>query len=112
MVKLKTLMLAAMGLVMAGSTVATTASAETYFQATHPRRAEVNHRLAVQKHRIVAARREGLITPRKAAFLHRQDKMIRHEERADARLHGGHITKAEQRVLNHKEARVNRALVR
>ena len=45
MTTFKTIMLAAMGVAIAGSALATTANAETYFQATHPARAEINHRL-------------------------------------------------------------------
>jgi hypothetical protein len=95
MTKLRTIMLAAMGVAIAGSAMVTGANAETYFQATHPRRAEINHRLAAQDHRIRAERRDGLISPRKAAYLHRRDHMIRREERTDARFDRGHVTHAE-----------------
>jgi hypothetical protein len=44
------------------------ANAETWQQA-HPRRAEVNGRLANQNHRINHARREGEITARQARAL-------------------------------------------
>ena len=61
MTKFKTLIVAAMGVALAGSAAVTGASAETAFQAHHPRRVEVNHRLAVQNLRIRQERREGLI---------------------------------------------------
>ena len=112
MTKFKTIMLAAMGVAIAGSAIATTADAETYFQATHPARAEVNHRLAVQNHRIRVLRREGVISPRKAAFLHHKLHMIRREERIDARFDRSHLTRVEARTLNHQENQVNRQLVR
>ncbi len=112
MTKFKTLMLAAMGVAIAGSAVATGANAETYFQATYPRRAEINHRLAVQNHRIRVERREGLISPRRAAYLHRQDHMIRREERIDARFDRGHVTRGEDRTLNHQENQVSREINR
>jgi hypothetical protein len=110
--KFKTLMLAAVGFAIAGSAVATGASAETYFQATHPRRAEVNHRLAVQDHRINAERREGLISARRAHYLHRQDRRIRREERIDARFDRSHVTRGEDRALNHQENQVSREIGR
>ena len=112
MTKFKTIMLAAMGVAIAGGAVATTANAETPFQATHPRRVEVNHRLAVETMRIHQERREGLISARKADRLHRQVRMVRHEERTDARFDRSHLTRADQRVLNHRENRVNRELNR
>ncbi len=112
MTMLKTIMLAAMGVAIAGGAVATSANAETPFQATHPRRVEVNHRLMVENVRIHRERREGLIGPRKAAHLHRQVHAIRREEKIDARFDRGHITRADQRVLNHQENRVNRELNR
>ena len=112
MTKFKTIMLAAMGVAIAGGAVATTANAETPFQATHPRRVEVNHRLAVENMRIHQERREGLISVRKAARLHRQVHMVRKEERIDARFDRSHLTRADQRVLNHQENHVNRELNR
>jgi len=112
MTKLKTIMLAAMGVAIAGGAVATNANAETRFQATHPRRVEVNNRLAVQNLRIRQARREGLISPRKAALLHAQDHAIRREERIDARFNHSHLTRGEQHAMNRQENRVNRELNR
>jgi hypothetical protein len=103
----RNILLAAMGLVLA-ATAATGASAETRFQATHPARAEVNHRLGTQDLRIKLARREGKISPYQAARLHRADDRIRMQERRDASVHGGHITRAEKVRLNREENRVSR----
>jgi hypothetical protein len=111
MTKFKTILLATLGVVMAGS-AATASFAETPFQAAHPRRAEVAHRIAVQQHRITAARREGLISPKKAAYLHHEERITRDQARLDAERHHGRITRHEQTALNHRENRVNRALVR
>ncbi len=108
--KFKTLMLAAVGFAIAGSAVATGANAETYFQASHPRRAEVNHRLAVQDHRINVERRDGLISGHRARFLHHQDHVIRREERIDARFDRSHINRGEDRTLNHQENQVSREI--
>ncbi len=111
MTQFKTILLAAASLAIAGAAVGG-ASAATYVQATHPARAEINHRLAVQTHRIRVERREGLISPQKAAYLHRQDRLIRHEERADARLHHGRLARVEQRHLNRRLNHVSREIVR
>jgi Flp pilus assembly protein TadB len=91
--------------------LAGTASASTWTQ-NHQRRAEVNHRLARQNHRIHHEVREGEITRRQANKLHAQDHFIRHEERFAAGQHGGHITRAEQRSLNQQENGVSREIGR
>jgi hypothetical protein len=83
------------------------ASAGTW-QDNHPRRVEVNHRLAHQDARINHDLRTGRITRWQAANLHREDRMIRMHERRDAALHGGHLTRFEQARLNHRENGVSR----
>ena len=83
------------------------ASAATWDQ-THPRRTEVNHRLAHQDHRINRDLREGKITFWQAMRLHRDDRAIRTSERTDARFDHGHVTRADQRGLNQDENAVNR----
>jgi len=76
----------------------------------HPRRAEVNGRLANQNFRINQEFREGEITRGQARALHAQDRFIRSEERFMASQHGGHITPAEQRALNQQENGVSRKI--
>ena len=107
----KALAVTALGVAAAGAATSG-ASAQTYFQVHHPRRVEVNNRLAVENFRIHQERREGLIGPRKAALLHARVHEIRHEERIDARFDRSHITRGEQHALNHQENGVNRGLNR
>ena len=76
---------------------------DTHFQQTHPRREQVNHRLANQNKRIKQEVKEGDLSKAQAANLHQQDHQIRQEERLMASQNGGHITKQEQRVLNQQE---------
>lgn len=76
----------------------------------HPRRAEVNRRLANQNQRIKQEVKQGEISPSQAAALHQEDHQIRHEERTMASLNGGHITKAEQRALNQQENAVSKQI--
>jgi Skp family chaperone for outer membrane proteins len=76
----------------------------------HPRRAQVNARLANQNRRIKAEVAEGEMSKAKAAALHKQDRQIRQEERDMAAQNGGHITKPEQRVLNAQENKVSREI--
>jgi len=77
---------------------------------SHPRREEVNARLANQNRRINKEVREGEISRGQAAKLHQQDHRIRMEERAMAGTNGGHITKTEQRALNQQENQVSREI--
>lgn len=106
----KTFAIAAAGL-MAAVLAGTAASAATWDQ-THPRRAEVNARLAHQNHRIAVERHEGEISAARARHLHAEDHSIRHQERAYARLDHGHISKAEQRALNQEENTVSHRIAR
>jgi hypothetical protein len=83
------------------------ASAQTHWDAAHPRRAEVNHRLANQNHRIRHDVRDGDMSHAQAAALHHEDHQIRHEERLMASQNDGHITRQEQRTLNQQENQVS-----
>ncbi|HTY93048.1 MAG TPA: hypothetical protein VMC02_04115 [Steroidobacteraceae bacterium] len=97
----KTLTFAAAAVLLAG--VVGTASAETTWQKNHPRRTQVNHRLANQNRRIHADVKNGTLTKSQAAALHTEDHQVRQEERDMASQNGGHITKSEQKVLNSQE---------
>lgn len=92
--------------------VATPGHADPAWDAAHPRRTEVNGRLANQNHRINQGLADHQLTRGQARQLHREDHAIRAEERADAAAHGGHITKPEQRQLNRQENRVSRQIHR
>ncbi len=86
------------------------AAAEGQWAKDHPRRAEVNARLANQNRRIHEERKEGDLTKAQAAKLHREDRQIRQEERDMASQNGGRITAAEQRTLNQQENAVSRQI--
>ena len=73
------------------------------WRAEHPRRDEVNARLAVQNARIDAKEHAGKITPAQAATLHRDDHQIRVEERTLAAERNGHLTELEKVLLNAQE---------
>ena len=94
-------------LVMAGS-----AFAETSWERNHPRRDQVNDRLANQSRRINQEYREGEITRGQARALHREDRQVRREERTMASLDGGHITRADQRALNQQENAISHQIGR
>jgi hypothetical protein len=108
--KLPALAVAAGVAALVAGTTGAAFAAETKFQQNHPRRAQVNSRLNNQNQRIRSERQSGQISKGQAANLHRQDRNIRKEERADASKDGGHITKPEQRSLNRQENAVSREI--
>jgi hypothetical protein len=107
---MKTTTLSAITLIILASATASSFAAETTWQKNHPRREQVNHRLAHQNARIHKEVKEGEITKGQAAALHREDRSIRREERSMAKLDNGHITKADQRALNQQENVVSKQI--
>lgn len=105
--KLRTLIIAAAGLSLSLG-VAGVASAATPWQAHHPARVEINHRLAHQNRLIRKERREGELTAAQARRLHEREHMMRMQERRFARFHNGHLTRREQVRLNHEETVAHR----
>jgi hypothetical protein len=97
----KSLTFAAAVVMLAG--MVGTASAATTWQKNHPRRTQVNHRLANQNRRIHNDVKNGTLTRGQAGAVHREDHQVRQEERDMASQNGSHITKPEQRVLNGQE---------
>ena len=83
---------------------------DSHFDKTHPRREQVNERLANQNRRIKEEVAEGDLTKAQARKLHTEDRQIRQEERLMASQNGGHITKQEQRTLNQQENVVSRQI--
>lgn len=66
----------------------------------HPRQAQILHREHHQLVRIHRERAEGRITRGQAHAMAAETRAIGREERADARAHGGRITRHEHRMLN------------
>jgi hypothetical protein len=89
---------------------ATAMADETQWQKDHPRRTEVNSRLANQDRRIHNEVKEGEISKGQARALHKEDHGIRKEERTMASTNHGHITKTEQHALNQQENQVSRQI--
>ena len=87
------------------------ASADPW-QYNHPRRVEVNDRLANQNYRIDRDYRDGAISLGQARYLHAEDRDIRYQERFNFRFDDGHISRAEQRALNRDENGVSRQIYR
>jgi len=85
-------------------------AAESQWDQNHPRRDQVNDRLANQNQRIHKEVKEGEMSKAKAAKLHAEDRQIRKEERIMASQNNGHITTQEQRTLNQQENRVSQKI--
>jgi hypothetical protein len=105
---IRTALTLALSLSLSG--LATNALADTQWQKDHPRREQVNNRLANQNQRIKQERKEGEITKAQAHKLHSEDHAIRQEERTMASTNNGHITKAEQKSLNQQENQVSKQI--
>jgi hypothetical protein len=97
--------IATLGLIAAAG-----AQAATPWQYEHPRRAEVNERLASQNYRIDREVARGTMSAREGAYLHREDRAIRGEERSMAAANGGYISRGEQHMLNRQENAVSRQI--
>jgi hypothetical protein len=104
---LRNLIIAAAGLTLAAG-AAGAASAETPWQAHHPRRVEVNHRLDRINRHIRHERRDGDLTAAQARRLHERAYMIRVQEHRYAMHHRGHLSRYEQARLNHEENALHR----
>jgi hypothetical protein len=92
--------------------ISTTTFAQDKFDATHPRRAEVNSRIAHQDARIHHEAREGEISRARAARLHREDHSVRRQEQRMASRDHGHLTSRDKARLNHRENRISRRIGR
>ena len=86
------------------------ALADNQWDLHHPRRDEVNDRLAQQDKRIHREVKAGEITKTQAAALHSDDHKIRQEERDMAHMDKGHITKLDQQALNQQENAVSKQI--
>ncbi len=86
------------------------AFADTPWQANHPRRVQVNSRLAKQNGRIHQEVKDGQMGHARAARLHAADHRIRTQERRMASRHDSHLTRREDVRLNREENRVSRRI--
>jgi len=97
--------------VIIGLLAASTATfAQSGFAKTHPRRHEVNDRLANQNKRIHHDVKDGDMSKKQASNLHKDDHQIRQEERDMASQNHSHITKREQKTLNQQENKTSKKI--
>ncbi len=107
MARFRSLMMAGAAALVLATGFTASAFADTPWQQHHPRREQVNDRLANQNRRINHEFPEGELTRGQAMRLHRDDRQVRREERLMASQNGGHITRLEQRALNQQENRIS-----
>jgi hypothetical protein len=81
------------------------------FAHQHPRRNEVNKRVANQRARINHGVKSGKLTAQQTRQLKADDRAIKRQEHADVKANGGHLTKPEQKQLNQEE-NANSTLIR
>ena len=111
------IMLAATALLVLGASVQAgekgnpTGPKGSSFAKNHPRRNEVNKRVANQRARINQGEKSGKLTPAHAKQLDANDKAIKQQEHADVKANGGYLTKPEQKQLNQEE-NANSTLIR
>ena len=109
---IRTAVTAALATVALTGLVSNALADDTQWQKDHPRREQVNNRLANQNQRIKQERKEGEISKAQAQKLHSEDHALRQEERTMASTNHGHITKAEQKSLNQQENQVSKQIGR
>jgi hypothetical protein len=111
------LVLAVGGLMFAGSASAQTATTTSgagpgVVDPGHPRVNQVNRRQAHQQKRIANGVKNGTLNPKETAHLEKREANLQNKEQADMAKHNGHLTKVEQKNLNHRENRISRSIKR
>jgi hypothetical protein len=76
----------------------------------HPRVNELNAREANQQRRINQGVQSGRLTPAETAKVEKRESNIQSREAADMAAHNGHLTKQEQRNLNHRENHASKSI--
>jgi hypothetical protein len=106
------LVLAAGGLMLAGSAAAqnNNTAGPGAVDPGHPRVNQVNRRQTRQQKRIAQGVKNGSLSPKETANLERREASVQRQEKRDMAKHNGHLTKAEQKQLNHRENRISRSI--
>jgi hypothetical protein len=102
------LVLAAGGLFVLGSAAAQTQNSNTsgagagQVDPGHPRVNQVNQRQTNQQNRIANGIKNGQLKPGQTARLERGEQRLQNNEKKDMAADNGHLTKKNQRQLNHE----------
>ena len=105
------LVLAAGGLMLAGSAAAQTKNAGPgAVDPGHPRVNQVNRRETRQQKRIANGVKNGSLSPKETAHLEKREASVQRQEQRDMAKHNGHLTKTEQRQLNRRQNHISRSI--
>ena len=99
------LVLAVGGLMVAGSAAAqtnTSGAGAGQVDPGHPRVNQVNRRETNQQNRIANGVKNGQLTPGQTARLEHGEQRLQNNEKKDMAADNGHLTKQDQRQLNHE----------
>jgi len=97
--------LAVSGLMILGSAAAqdnTSGAGAGKIDPGHPRVNQVNSRETRQQNRIANGVKNGQLTPGQTARLERGEQRLQNNEKRDMAKDNGHLTKKDQRQLNHE----------
>lgn len=110
------LTLAVSGLMIIGSAAAQTQNSNTSgagpntVDPGHPRVNQVNSRETNQQNRIANGVKNGQLTPGQTARLERGEQRLENNEKKDMAKDNGHLTKQNQRQLNHEENNMSKRI--
>ena len=110
------LTLAVSGLMVAGSAAQTTTTDSGAGPGVkdpgHPRVNQVNRREGRQQKRIANGINNGSLNPNETSHLEKREANVQNTEQKDMAEHNGHLTKGEQKNLNHRENKISRSIRR
>jgi len=99
----KAIVTALMSLTLVGSLALPSLAKAPTHMANHPRRDQVNGRRNNQHSRIANGVKSGKISASQHKQLAKEGAQIRHQEHADVKANGGHLTKGEQKQINQEQ---------
>ena len=107
------LALAVGGLLVVGSASAQTSTSGAgpgVVDPGHPRVNEVNKREQNQQKRIGNGVSSGKLSSQQTTNLEKRETSVQNREQKDMAAHNGHLTKAEQQNLNHRQNRISHTI--
>jgi hypothetical protein len=76
----------------------------------HPRVNQVNSRETHQQKRIANGISSGKLTPTQASYLEKGETRLQNNEKKDMAADNGHLTKKDQKQLNHEANNMNKRI--
>jgi hypothetical protein len=108
------LVLAVGGVMLAGSasaqTSTTSGAGPGVVDPGHPRVNQVNGREENQQQRIANGVSSGKLSAQQTSNLEKREANLQNTEKKDMAAHNGHLTKGEQKNLNHRENNISKSI--